>query len=452
MEKRIKISNGKSLICLYALMLLFKAGLEYGYIYHLHILEPNIYPMNPNPLKWIYGCIWLTALFFLIQHGKQLASAFLLHFFIILQMVPITVIYELKDDNTLFYTVICTGVLLCELIVRFGPAWNLNFRNGKIIGRLMIGSFIVLLVLFLAQTYKRNGLPTLTALNLYDVYELRRSGTYQISKWGRYLQATVIKILIPILLVKYVTEHKYKSVVIVLTAEFLIYLYEGQKTFLFTGLMTIGVVWWLSRKNLVDKFWQFFYLTMSFICFFVHNKVALSLFRLFVRRIFLLSANNKFFYYDFFSTHPKEGFAGIFPRWLVPIVSNYEQGFPNGYTYQIGRIYYDSPAMDCNTGFIGEGYLRWGFFGIIVELLLLACILKCVDAFQKKTSYVFAVGVSVPIIFGLTDDYLVGTLLCGYLTVWLAFLFIYKTEHAQNKRRFLICNNCIFKTRINRES
>lgn len=140
-------------------------------------------------------------------------------------------------------------------------------------------------------------------------------------------------------------------------------------------------------------------------------------------------------YYDFFSTHPKEGFAGIFPRWLIPIKSNYISGYPDGYTYQIGRIYYDAPQMDCNTGFLAEGYLRWGLIGIVAELLVFAFILKCLDGFQQKTSFLFAVGTSVFIIFGLGDGHLINPLLFGYLMVWFLFLIFYREKDMAVRKR-----------------
>ena len=421
----------KKIFLTYFLMLLFAAGLIYGYVNHLSIVQEDIYPVRMNPIKLIYGWMWLTGLFCLIEHGEEKASAFLLHFFFSLQMIPITVIYALKDENTLFYTVICISVLICEVIVRFVPVKIKKFNYAVSCNKFIIAVFIGLLVLFMIQTYRNNGLPTLTALNIYDVYKLRSSGLYQISKYGGYLQAALIKVIIPILLLIALTSHHYIGVIIVFFMEVLIYLYAGQKSFLFTGVLVIGATWWLSQKKLADKFWYLFYGGLSGICFFIHFDLVLSVFRLIVRRIFLLSANNKFFYYDFFSSHPKEGLAGIFPIRIIPIESNYGQGYPDGYTFQIGDIYYGAPEMNCNTGFIGEGFLRFGFAGILIEFLLFALLLKLIDRFQKQTSYIFAVGAAISFVFGLNDGHMISQLLFGYWTIWLIFILLYRNQSAK---------------------
>lgn len=424
----MKKTEFKKFILMYFLMLLFAAGLIYGYVNHLSVVEGDIYPVKTNPVKLIYGWMWLTGLFCLIEHGKEKASAFLLHFFFTLQMIPITVIYALKDENTVFYTAICISVLICEIIVRFLPVRVKESEHVLSYNKMIIAVFIGLLALFMIQTYRNNGLPTLTALNIYDVYELRRSGLYQIGKYGGYIQAALIKVIIPILLLIALNGRHYIGVVIVFSMEFLIYLYAGQKSFLFIGILVLGVVWWLSQEKLADTFWYLFYGGLSGICFFIHFDIILAIFRLIIRRIFLMSANNKFFYYDFFSTHPKEGIAGIFPRWLIPIESNYGHGYPNGYTFQIANIYYGKPEMNCNTGFIGEGFLRFGLIGILIEFLLLALLLRLVDRFQKKTSYIFAVGAAISFVFDLNDGHLISPLLFGYLTVWIIFILTYRNQ------------------------
>ncbi len=424
----MKKTQFKKIFLMYFLMLLFGAGLIYGYVNHLSIMEEDIYLVKTNPIKLIYGWMWLTGLFFMIEHGKEKASAFLLHFFFVLQMIPITVIYALKDENTVFYTAICISVLICEMMVRFMPVKMRDFQYVVSCNKCIIAVFIGLLVLFIVQTYRNNGLPTLTALNIYDVYELRRSGLYHISKYGGYLQTALIKVIIPILLLITLTSRHYIGVIAVFSLEVLIYLYAGQKSFLFMGILVLGIVWWLSQEKLADKFWYLCYGGLSGICFLIHFDSILSVFRLIIRRIFLLSANNKFVYYDFFSTHPREGLAGIFPRWLIPIESNYGQGYPDGYTFQIASIYYGKPEMNCNTGFIGEGFLRFGFAGILIEFVLFALLLRLIDRFQKKTSYIFAVGAAISFVFDLNDGHMISALLFGHLVIWLIFILLYRNQ------------------------
>lgn len=423
----------------YILMLIFKFGMEYSYMVYLH-KSPQIYPLDVNPVKYIYGLVWLTVLFFFLNDGRKKVSAFMLQFFYALQMVPLTVIYSLQNESTIYYSVICFSVLLCELLVGNSKDICLQINlEKKFTKKSIITFFFLICFLFILNVYRTNGLPTLKALDLYAVYELRSSGLYRISKYGHYLQDMIIKVLIPILLTRFLLKKQYFYLLIILGIEGCIYLYVGQKSYLFTGVMVIGTFFFLSRKRISGYFWSVFYSSFALISFLVKlHPLLTTVYSLIIRRIFLVSANNKFMYYDFFSTHPKEGFAGIFPRWLVPIKSNYMSGYPGGYTFQIGRIYYDMPEMDCNTGFLAEGYLRWGLIGIVFELLVFAFLLKCLDGFQRKAGFLFAAGTSIVMIFGLGDGYLISPLLCGYLTVWFLFLLFYHEKdtavHRQDGR------------------
>ena len=417
------------MVLLYVLMMLAKLAMEHAYISFL-TADKITYPLDFSTSKYLYGMVWLTIMFACIRHDCRRASTFLLEFFYFMNFIPVTIIYALQNESTVYYTCICLAMTICEVLVQLLKNVKINFtiRHWD---KIIIAGGILLLLVFIVIAYKNNGLPTTKALNLYDVYELRASGLYKTGKYIRYIQSLLIFVVIPILITMFVREKKYVLAIIIYGMEFVIYLYEGQKTFLFTGMMVFVITWWADRKNFEKEFWTLFLSGITLISVFLQNGIIYKFFTFIVRRVLFVSANNKFKYYDFFSNYPKEGWAGIFPTWLIPIASHYGSGYPNHYSFRIAKIYYNAPEMQSNTGFLAEGYLRWGYIGIFMSFILFALVLSYVDGVESRTSYAFALGCSISMIFSLADGYLISTLLFGKFTIWFLILFFYRTTRSE---------------------
>ena len=143
------------------------------------------------------------------------------------------------------------------------------------------------------------------------------------------------------------------------------------------------------------------------------------------RRTMMVSAVNKFKYYDFFSDNPKMGLAGIFPRWLIPISNPYE-GETIGKI--IADIYYNKPEMNSNTGFLAEGYMRFGYIGIFVGLGIYAAILRLLDRMQIRAGYGLTVSIFIYPVFTLTDAHLMDSLILGPWMILLIIAILYRTS------------------------
>ena len=196
-EKKIKREH---VIAFLILSLIYKIAMEYAYVFYLNCNNKVWYPIDINPLKCIYGTIWVGILFAGIPHFRKKASTFLLDFFYIFQIIPIAVVYGVKNESTLYFTYVCGAVLICEIIIRIFQPISVGQIYMRINWWWIMGAG--LLVFFIVYRLLKNGLPTLKALNIYNVYELRSSDIYQLNKYASYLQDTIIKVIIPILLSK----------------------------------------------------------------------------------------------------------------------------------------------------------------------------------------------------------------------------------------------------------
>ena len=140
------------------------------------------------------------ASFFWYQEGEKNVSRFLLQFVFVFQIIPFTIIYEMQDEKTTYYSFVCLAFAICEWVVATIPDVKILFRIRRGQGKSTIHFFGIILISFLAYVYHKNGLPTITALNMLEVYELRESGIYQVGKYGMYVQETLKNTIVQILL------------------------------------------------------------------------------------------------------------------------------------------------------------------------------------------------------------------------------------------------------------
>lgn len=418
----------KSPVLLFACALLFKLALDFsfgkflvgaGYAYR--------FTLHFDPLRYAMGLVWCTILFCGIDHSAKKASTFLLAMLYLLEIIPLTTIYSLEGGSHIYYHSVCVAFLLCELMVRSCPA-VIRFRRNRVLSVTMMACFAAAVALLLLVLIRENGLPSLTALNIYKVYEMRASGTFQLSKYANYLLTWATNVFLPILIAVALLKKRWISALLMCGILFLIYLYTGQKTFLFVIPLLIVFVPWSTRKNFYQEFFACFCIGFSLLVLLrwispVMQSAFSAAYDLFCRRSMLLPAQNKFVYYDYFSTRPKLGLYGAFPQWMVSIPDPL-QGVDYG--YDISAVYYNRPSMNSNTGFLAEGYMRFGYIGIFLLLLLLAALLRMIDGFQLRAGYAMTVGVFLYPIFVLADGHLFDSLILGPWMILVIFMLFYQ--------------------------
>ena len=436
MGKREWISNIKTKLVLFAAMLLFKFASELGYCQIL-IRDTSTYRYDFNAWKYINGLIWCIVLFCFIRHERKKVSTFMLYLTYLVQIIPITVIYAFANESVAYYNLLCLSFLMCELIcgwIKRDSRWKPNCR----LSAFMISAFAVVLILVLVYIYKKNGLPSLVALNIYKVYEIRRSGAFQVGKYANYLLEWVTKVIIPFLLAKSLCSKRWFCAGLLSGSLFVIYLYSGHKSYLFALPLVIVCTLWAKRKEFYKEIFGVscsgFFVLVLLACFspIAQSKFA-SIYSLLGRRVMMVSANNKFVYYDFFSRNPKLGLAGVFPTWLIYVPNYYANvSYPN----LISEIYYGKPDMYSNTGFFAEGYMRFGHIGTVLIFILFAWVLLLMDKMQKRAGYVLTVGAFVYRVFMLTDNHLFDALVFGdWMLVIILMIFYVDGKQSYIKTR-----------------
>ena len=413
-------------------MLIFKIACDVGY-WFLISWDTSTYRAQFNPIKYVLGVLCCLILYFGIEHEKRKASSFLLYLFFLLQIIPITTIYSLENDSSVYYFTVCLAVLLCELLVRYVDS-GVFMKRDKNTSILLVTLFALLLVYTVYRMIKVFGPPQTTALNIYSVYDIRKNAP-DLGKLLNYLLNWSTAVFLPFALAKALSDRKILLAFAFSAVCILLYLYTAQKTILFMVPMVIACTAWAKRESCYRELFFCFCIGFALLTVLAllepdHDAGFFnSIFSLFGRRSMIVSANNKFKYFDYFSERPKMGIYGIFPRWLIPVKSYYED-IP--YSYEISRIYYGKPEMNSNTGFLAEGYMRFGLPGLIVFLVLFAVILKSIDRFQNRTEYSFAIGAFVYPVFSLNDAHLLDSLFFGPWMILLLILMFYNGHTEQD--------------------
>lgn len=419
-----KLQKTHTLIWLFLGMLVYKFSMDLGFLYVVKMY--SYYTLRFNPLKYAVSLLLCILFFCLIRHTERKVSSFFLYLVFLFQIVPISTIYALGDESTVYYAVLCLGFLLCELAVGYTGERPLLRRNF-VVSRTMTLSYAAAVLLLLAYIVMKNGAPHLSLLNINTVYEYRSSGAFQISKYMSYMLDWTVKVFIPLGIAKALANRRYPAAGLVMGALLLIYLYTGHKSFLFAIPFILVCALWSRREH----FYRELFLTgcagfsvLTLLAYFTpRGNLWYFIFSLFGHRMLIISAQAKFYYFDYFSNNPKLGILGIFPRWIIHIPSRYDTVV---YPEEIGAIYHGDPTESMNTGFFAEGYMRFGHFATILLLLLFALLLKQMDRFQERSGYPLAVGMFIYPVFALSDTHLLDSLVLGPWMFLAALLLFYK--------------------------
>ncbi len=408
-------------VILFFLFMTYKLSLEFGYWYVLreYFLTVGEYSFDFNFVKYVLGFITVVLVFFFIDHTDGKVSTFFLDLHYVLAIIPLTVIYAFGNKETLYYIGICICYMLAIMVVRLSK--DIEFSGSKLLSTLMIFAFYIITMIVYIDMIIENGTPSLGVLNIFRVYEYREN--FQINQYVGYLYRWQVTVINPVMIVGGLQSKKWFNVFVFTGLQFVAYLYSTQKTILFI-IPLVYIIYFLGKKKnfyfLVYGGFSLGLVLTSLLAGINYNFY--KVFSLFGRRVLLLPANLKFLYYDYYTNHDVIGLAGTLWGKLLDIEFPYNMGIGN----LIASYYFGRPETSSNTGFLAEGFYRFGYLGIIVALILFAFLLKCIDLCEKRNGFSFAVGVSLFSIFMLNDTSLIDYMIFGNITVLLFVLLFYE--------------------------
>ena len=401
---------------------LYKLLLEVSFWKVLTVDYP-FFEFSFDLLKYLNGFIWCMICYVFLEVRRKKASSFFTLLIFVLQIIPITVVYALTPvTSPIYYNLLLFTFLMCEIIVGTIDTSRV-FKPNADLSRAIVPVFALVSVGMLLLLIAKNGMPSLGALDIYSVYDLRADNDLGIGEYlGRVLSLSVT-VFLPVLFSKAAIEKKYAKSIACMLAIFIIYLYTGHKVYLFSIPLCVAAVIWSKKDDCIVSFFRTMLLAFSALCLLTmlwpgKNNIMSHIYSLFVRRVLIVPAVLKFYHYDYFTTHPYLGLYGAIPLAINPYIPQYYVGM--NYQMEIGEIYFHVQS-NANTGFLVEGFARFGYIGLILSGVLLAWILKLFDSFQKRTNYQYAICFFLYTVYALADRQIVGTLFFG---VWFFALVV----------------------------
>ena len=176
----LSIQSGKTELIFF---ILYKLLIDFSYITIIrdNYNEYNQFITDFSLIKYIIAFVFLITLYLLNIKALLSVSKMIVKLFLLLMYVPISTVYACKNDSTVFFMTITAGFFIFIMTASF-MIRNIKIKKEKkndsfieLATNLLYYGFIAITVILVLSCIYFNGLPSLTALNLRDVYEVRQA-------------------------------------------------------------------------------------------------------------------------------------------------------------------------------------------------------------------------------------------------------------------------------------
>ncbi|MBN2893861.1 MAG: oligosaccharide repeat unit polymerase [Bacteroidales bacterium] len=255
-------------------------------------------------------------------------------------------------------------------------------------------------------------------LKFQDIYEVRSETGDNLALIG-YLYNWLAKVIIPVLIAfSLIKKHKLLTI---FGVSVLLYLFIAQAhKSVFFGI--IIVLFFYFIKNYYKKI-TFFIIILLLVFISTHILTYTTGIyapeSILIRRVFFVPALLNTYYFDFFDQNYIYLSHSIFKNFLT-----YPFDVPPPAV--IGMEYFNSEATNANNGFISDGFMNFGYFGVILYSILVVILFKFFDILRLDSRYF---GIFFVIIFTLISSaFLTSLLTHGILVLILLAIFIMQNQ------------------------
>lgn len=370
-----------------------------------------------NLLKFILSNLYLIIIYIFIPKNNVKPSYIFLQLHFIIMIIPMLTLYGLQNKHSEYVAAIVILFCLEICILKYSKLLKIyRIRNSKYILYVLI---IMISFFVYFSMLRANGIPSLSVLNFWKVYEVRNNVVYPFLM--NYLVHWQAKVINPFLITLSFVQKKPMLLAFSLSLQLLIYLITAHKSYI---LIPGAIIVIIKVLNKYDFFKMLSYLSsLGVLISMTFHKLFDFIFFpfIFIYRLLFLPAQIKYYYYDFFSENRflyfSEGFIGK----IFGIKFPYELGT----NYLISNIYFGDPNSAANTGYLADAYANGGIWGMLIITLVLTGILIIIDSLTPNIGKNVVVGLSIFSVLGLNDLGLLTTLFTGGLGFLIVLLYLY---------------------------
>lgn len=438
-------------------IILYKIILDFSYMIFIQPYVKEWLKTDFNIYKLILGYILVISLYVIINRLNGKLSKFIVKLLFCLMFIPISTIYAGKNFSTInfllffmeFVIIIFTIKILeyMEEKKKKNRILNDDEKNKgnkfiKITTKVIYYGFIINTIFVLFACFYYNGMPSLTALNVKEVYEVRE--TFYLPKLINYLYNFEIKFILTFLIVLFMHKKNYFKLILTIIALMLMYLFKGDKMTLLSMFLVI-VVYFIfrlfERHKKIDKIDNYIAPALGIMTVFsmLTYKIYNMFYSILVRRFLISPANLKFWHMDFFAHNPKIGIVGT----LLNVIFKFSNPYSEvPYQNLVSGIYTGNYESYANTGFLSEGFARFGYIGLIILPIILGVIIYFVNnKGLKKGEICFTAAISIYPFMNLNDTHLLSSLMFGAILLLVIVVLFFDTNYVcENKKNIRLFN------------
>ena len=406
-HKKIQIHKIIAVISFFIIFLLF----DYSYKSFIH---PTFYYMGydyqPDTVRTFVAYLLLLLYLFLFVIIPMTDFMFFVNSLVYLfYLISALVVFKNHPDYR--YIILFFNLLFVSLMLIISPI-KIRFRQPKFKIDL-ITTFLIILALsvpFFLKFKLNFSIKSLTDF-LTPGVDLRRTAFQNINSWQIYLYSWLSKIFIPVFLIMSIIRKRYGLTILGFVLMLYFYLNFTQKVVFYGAILVTLLAFINDYKKLTLA------LILGLI-FSVLVGISIRLLKgnyliegLFVKRIFILPQLLNVFYFDFFHAQKLH----LSYSFLSPFFHYHYKVTP---PFLIGKEYFHNPMISANNGFISQGYMDFGYLGVIVYTLIIVVIWLYFNSLDIHPAYS---GMFLILFFSFVSSFWT-TVIVTHGAIWLIIL------------------------------
>jgi oligosaccharide repeat unit polymerase len=405
----------------------FRVMLDVSYCFVIgQVWRNNGFALDIVPLKLWESYIAFFLLLSCMPKKSDKVSHAILQLFFLVAYIPIQTYYAFSNqDRAWFYcfTLFLSIVIIlnrCKLRFSFKP---LKESKHVLLVIMFVFSILSVILIYLYMDFSFN-------MNLSEVYEIRRNYAAANIPLSGYMISWTAKVLMPFMILMALFNKKGKTsyllLFIAVAIQLFIFSSSGHKSHLFRIPAIIVLALLVNKEKFFARLSIAFTSLVSAGIFLYLQFNDFWVVSLFSRRTFLLPAKISFFYHEYFSEND-----------LIYLSHSIFKSFID-YPYQmfpahlIGKAYFreSQPGLYAwaNTGIVGDGYMNFGYIGVFLWAILLATLLKFVDAVTESTDIKIVWPILLITFYSMVDGAPLTTLLTHGLLFALLLCYLTPKE------------------------
>ena len=330
----------------------------------------------PNGVKVFEALLAIVFFALCLPSRVKRPSDFFIHVHFLLPVVPMLVLYSASDLPRIYIYF----VLLAFAVVCFARKLKLPKIKGDMIPiNIMMWGLLTIVAIYIISIILHGGLRYFN-LNLLKVYEFRSLAAQNLPGIFGYFSPMVSKALLPFVLLLAVYRRRWLIAALATVGCVMMFALTNHKGPLFYPFFILGIYFVMRSRRPIQLLFAGYILIIlvSLLVFFIGDfgNIVPSLA---LRREYFVPAHLNFVYYDFFSTHPHTMLAES--KLTFGLI---EYPYELDSSHLIGYHYYNNELCGANTGWLGSGYMHFGFVGMLIYAFIVGLLLSMVDVIAKK--------------------------------------------------------------------